>query len=44
MKTVTANPDLIELAQTWAQANPMEFFAIATVALGLVCYKLRDVL
>lgn len=41
MKTISANPDLLEMAQTWAQANPMEFFWVMTVSLMVVCYKFR---
>lgn len=41
MKTVSANPDLIELAHAWAQANPTDFFWGMTVSLMVVCYKFR---
>ena len=44
MKNVSANPDFIEIVHTWAQANPMEFFAGMTIALAAFCYlgALRD--
>lgn len=41
MKTVKANPDLIDLAHAWAVANPAEAFVAATIILLSVCYKFR---
>ena len=33
MKTVTVNPTLTEVVQTWAQSNPIEAFAAMTIGL-----------
>lgn len=38
MKTVSANPDLIEMATTWAQANPMEAIVGMFLAWGAFCF------
>lgn len=44
MKTIAANPTILDTIQTWAQANPMEFFAGMTIALAVFCYAgaIRD--
>lgn len=41
MKTIKTNPDLLEMAQAWATANPAEAFVAATIILLSVCYKFR---
>lgn len=41
MKTITANPDLIEIAQAWIVANPAEAFVAATIILLSVAHKFR---
>lgn len=42
MKTISANPNLIETAHIWAQANPMDAFWVGTVGLMIVCYIVKD--
>ena len=38
MEFISANPDLIEMATTWARANPMEFFFGMIGAWGAFCF------
>lgn len=38
MKTVSANPDLFDMALTWAQANPMEAFFGMIITWGAFCF------
>ncbi len=38
MKTVSANPDLFEIAHNWAATNPMEFFVGMVVTWGSICF------
>lgn len=39
MKMIDANPTLIEQAQAWAQANPMEFLVGMVVVWGAICFR-----
>ena len=41
MKTIKANPDLLDLARDLIAANPMEAYAAGVVILLAVTYKLR---
>ena len=38
MKNLSTNNHIIETAITYAQANPMECFLIATAAMALILY------
>ena len=40
MKTVYANPDLLQIVSAWGYANPVAFILLGTLACYAVSYKL----
>lgn len=44
MKTLQANPDLLNMIETYARANPMESLFIMAAVLLSVCYRFRGII
>jgi hypothetical protein len=43
MKTITTNPDLIQMIEAWIVANPAEAFVASTIILLSACYQFRHI-